>query len=374
MDKKSILIVDDSKENRMLLNMMLEDDYHIMEAESGPACLAMIEEDRPDLVLLDVKMPEMSGYEVCTTLRQATETENLPIIFVSALDSTDERLAGFEAGGDEYVIKPVDGNDLFSKISSCFNRQKETQVAHDQASNNMRVALEAMTVSSELGQIIEFIKQGQQIESSVDIGQAVLLLTQEFSLNASVMINTDKHYFFGCDQGSMEAKFLEKIKGANDRISSIGIRTIVQDENIVLLIKDMPLDDENRVGRLRDHLAVIMDIASSFVVKLNNELSQQQQRKHFLAEVINVAETQIQQTSEKLSQQQRLSDEISQQMINNLEEMLFSLGLESDQEQALVTLASDTSNKLHENSLQTKNINQELNIIIERLRSLQSIE
>lgn len=374
MNKNSILIVDDSKENRMLLNMMLEDDYNILEAESGPLCLAMIAENLPDLVLLDVNMPEMTGYEVCTTLRQNPETENLPIIFVSALDSTDERLAGFEAGGDEYVIKPVDGNDLFNKINICFNRRKETQVAHEQASNNMRVALEAMTVSSELGQIIEFIKQGQEVQSSIDIGQAVLLLTQEFSLNASVMIDTDKRYFFGCDHGSMEAKFLEKIKGANERIISIGIRTIVQDENIVLLIKDMPLDDENRVGRLRDHLAVIMDIANSFVVKLNNELSQQQQRKHFLAEVINVAETQIKKTSEKLAKQQHLSNKIFQQMINNLEKMLFSLGLEDDQEQAIITLASDASNKLSKNATHTKDIDQELNVIIERLKSLQSTE
>jgi len=374
MNKQNILIVDDSKENRMLLNMMLEDDYNILEAESGPVCLAMIAESQPDLILLDVKMPEMTGYEVCTTLRKNPDTENLPIIFVSALDSTDERLAGFEAGGDEYIIKPVDGSDLFSKISSCFNRQKETQVAHEQASNNMRVALEAMTVSSELGQIIEFIKQGQQIQSSDDIGQAVLSLTEEFSLNASVMIITDKRYFFGCDKGSMEAQFLEKIKGAKGRIFSIGIRTIVQDENIVLLIKDMPLDDENRVGRLRDHLAVIMDIASGFIVKLKNEMSQQQQRKQFLADVINVAETQIQKTAEKLGQQQRLSNKITQQMINNLEEMLFGLGLEDDQEQTLITLVSDTSNKLDKSAIQSKDINQELNVIVERLKSLQSIE
>lgn len=374
MSKKNILIVDDSKENRVLLNMMLEDDYNISEAESGPVCLAMIAENQPDLVLLDVKMPEMNGYEVCTTLRQGSETENLPIIFVSALDSTDERLAGFEAGGDEYIIKPVDGSDLFSKINSCFNRQKETQAAHEQANNNMRVALEAMTVSSELGQIIEFIKQGQQIQSSNDIGQAVLSLTEEFSLNASVMIVTDKCYFFGCDNDSMEAKFLEKTMGANDRIISIGIRTVVQDESIVLLIKDMPLDDENRVGRLRDHLAVIMDIASNFVTKLNNELSQQQQRKDFLSEVINVAETQIQITSEKLTHQQQLSNEITQKMINNLEEMLFGLGLEDDQERTLIALVSGTSDKLDETAIHRKDINQELNVIVERLKSLQSID
>lgn len=370
MNKQNILIVDDSTENRLLLRMLLEDDYTITEAESGSACLALIADDTPDLVLLDVNMPEMSGYEVCTTLRQDKATENLPIIFVSALDSTDERLAGFEVGGDEYVIKPVDGNDLFNKINSCLSRQEATKTAHDQANNNMRVALEAMTVSSELGQIIEFIKKGQEINSGIDIGQAVLSLAQEFSLNASIMIDTDKRDFFGCENDSMEAKFLTKIKGANDRIISIGIRTIVQDEHIVLLIKDMPLDDENRVGRLRDHIAVIMDIANSFVVKLNNELSQQQQRKQFLAEVTEIAEKQIQLTSEKLAKQQLLSNEISQQMVNHLEEMLFGLGLDDDQEQALIKLASDTSNKLHNNALSTENINQELNVIVNRLKSL----
>lgn len=371
MSRKNILIVDDSKVNRTILNKMLEGDYNILQAESGAACLAMVTESQPDLILLDVKMPEMNGYEVCTTLRQNTETENLPIIFVSALDSTEEKLAGFEAGGDEYIIKPVDRSDLLGKINSCLNRQKETQVAHEQANNNMRVALEAMTVSSELGQIIEFIKQGHQVQSSDEIGQAVLSLTQEFCLNASVMIVTNKCSFFGCDIDSMEAKFLQKVKGANGRIISIGIRTIVQDENIVLLIKDMPLDEENRVGRLRDHLAVIMDIASGCVTQLNNKLYQQQQRKQFLAEVINVAETQIQLTSEKLTQQQLYSNELTKQLVNNLEEILFSLGLEDDQEETLMTLVSDTSNKLDENATQSNDINQELGIIIERLKSLQ---
>jgi len=372
MNNKNILIVDDSKENRVLLRMMLEDDYQILEAESGAECLALIEEDLPDLVLLDVKMPEMTGYEVCSTLRENSATESLPIIFVSALDSTEERLAGFEAGGDEYVIKPVDGTDLFSKIESCFNRQKVTEEANEQAQNNMRIALEAMTVSSELGQIIEFIKLGQEVNTALDIGQAVLSITKEFSLKASVMIDTDHRYFFGCDSDSMEAMFLAKIKETEERITSIGSRTIVQGDHIVLFIKDMPLEDESLVGRLRDHMASIMDIANSFVVKLNNEILQQQQRKQFLNEVIAIAETQIQQTSEKLAKQQQSSNEISQQMVNNLESMLFSLGLDDDQEETLMNLASDASFKLSNNAIQSDDIKQELNVIIERLKSMES--
>ena len=89
---------------------------------------------------------------------------------------------------------------------------------------------------------------------------------------------------------------------------------------------------------------------------------------------MNVAETQIQLTSEKLAQQQLLSNEITQKMINNLEEMLFSLGLEDDQEQTLITLVSNTSDKLNENAIHSNDIKQELNVIVERLKSLQSID
>jgi len=91
-----ILVVDDTTDTRMLLKALLEDDYTVTEADSGKACLAQIEKQVPDLLLLDVNMPGMSGYEVCEHLRKQKNTEHLPIIFVSALDSTEERLAGFE--------------------------------------------------------------------------------------------------------------------------------------------------------------------------------------------------------------------------------------------------------------------------------------
>ena len=97
MSNKTIMVVDDVESNRVLLKMILEDDFNIVECSSGQECLDKVTEQAPDIILLDVNMPGMTGYEVCTELRKHKESSVIPIIFVSAMDNVEERLAGFEA-------------------------------------------------------------------------------------------------------------------------------------------------------------------------------------------------------------------------------------------------------------------------------------
>ena len=107
-----ILVVDDTAVSRLMLRGILEDKYDVSEAESGEECLAIIDVSIPDLVLLDVDMPGMSGFEVCVALRREIVTAHLPIIFVSGLDTVEERLTGYEAGADEYITKPAEPEEL----------------------------------------------------------------------------------------------------------------------------------------------------------------------------------------------------------------------------------------------------------------------
>ena len=109
--------------------MILEDDYNILEADSGAQCLKIIDETLPDIVLLDVNMPRMTGYEVCTKICQYSHSSNLPVIFVSALDSPQERLEGYEAGGYEYATKPINEEDLTEKISLHITKRRELSSA-----------------------------------------------------------------------------------------------------------------------------------------------------------------------------------------------------------------------------------------------------
>jgi two-component system cell cycle response regulator len=112
-----ILVVDDHFYNVKLLEArLLMADYEVAVAGSGVEALSMIGELRPDLVLLDVMMPGMDGYEVTRRIRRDPITASLPVILVSALDKPSDRQAGLDAGADDFLIKPVDDVDLFPAI------------------------------------------------------------------------------------------------------------------------------------------------------------------------------------------------------------------------------------------------------------------
>lgn len=107
-EKKTLLIVDDTPENITVLGEILKPYYWVRVASSGIRALAAaVSEPRPDLILLDVMMPEMDGYEVIKRLRGAPETADIPVIFVTALDSTEDEAHGLDLGAADYIAKPV---------------------------------------------------------------------------------------------------------------------------------------------------------------------------------------------------------------------------------------------------------------------------
>ena len=102
-----ILAVDDEASNLQLLRQILQDHYRLRFAKDGPRALELAREERPGLILLDVMMPGMSGYEVCAALKADPALAAIPVIFVTALNDTDDELEGFEAGAVDYITKPV---------------------------------------------------------------------------------------------------------------------------------------------------------------------------------------------------------------------------------------------------------------------------
>ena len=105
--KPIILAVDDTPENLDVVKGILASDYVIKAAISGPIALKIAEKQQPDLVLLDVMMPGMDGYEVCQKLKDNPETRDIPVIFLTAMDQTSNETRGFSLGAADYIFKPV---------------------------------------------------------------------------------------------------------------------------------------------------------------------------------------------------------------------------------------------------------------------------
>lgn len=114
-----ILVVDDIEANVRLLEAKLTAEYYdVLTASDGPTALAMAAKEKPDIVLLDVMMPGMDGFQVCRRLKDDPETRHVPVVLVTALDGRADRIAGLEAGADEFLTKPIDDVMLFARVRS----------------------------------------------------------------------------------------------------------------------------------------------------------------------------------------------------------------------------------------------------------------
>jgi class 3 adenylate cyclase/CheY-like chemotaxis protein len=115
----TILVVDDVEKNvRLLADILAARGYAVLTAFSGAEALAVVEARRPDLVLLDVMMPGMDGYEVCRAIRANPATGILPVVLVTALEPDKERVRGLEAGADDFLTKPVNQAELLARVKS----------------------------------------------------------------------------------------------------------------------------------------------------------------------------------------------------------------------------------------------------------------
>ena len=123
-----ILVVDDNPVNIGIMQKILEKSgYRTVSATSGAGCIEAANKFDPDLVLLDIYMPQMSGIEVCKLLRQDSRTNDMPVIFVTANTDNEVLKEAFEAGGADYVCKPVNKVELLARIKSALTQKKLTE-------------------------------------------------------------------------------------------------------------------------------------------------------------------------------------------------------------------------------------------------------
>jgi len=125
---KRVLVVDDQKDNVFVLEDRLKrEGYEVLKAYDGLTCITIAEEQTPDIILLDVMMPGMSGFEVCRKLTSSKTTQNIPVILVTALTEAEDLKEGFQAGAFDYVKKPFNRIELIARVKAAL-RYRELQL------------------------------------------------------------------------------------------------------------------------------------------------------------------------------------------------------------------------------------------------------
>ena len=125
---QKLLIVDDEADTLRLVSLMLErQGYEILTAKDGKTALEIVAANKPDLILLDVMMPDMDGFEVAKILRGDPDTETIPIIMFTAKSQVEDKITGLEAGADVYLSKPTQPRELFAQVKAVLSRSQKTR-------------------------------------------------------------------------------------------------------------------------------------------------------------------------------------------------------------------------------------------------------
>src|SRR5436190_1548599 len=143
-----ILVVDDIESNVRLLEAKLTAEYYdVLCAYDGPTALAIAASEKPDIVLLDVMMPGMDGFSVCRRLKDDPETRHVPVVLVTALDGRSDRVAGLEAGADDFLTKPIDDVMLFARVKSLTRLKAVIDELRDREASGRRMGVIAGAAS-----------------------------------------------------------------------------------------------------------------------------------------------------------------------------------------------------------------------------------
>ncbi len=125
MNKAKILVADDIKQNVKLLRVILTaSEFDVIEAYDGEEALEKAKAENPDLILLDIMMPKLTGYEVCQKLRANGTTKSIPIVMITALHEMDDRIKGIEAGADDFISKPFNKTELLARVKSLLRMRR----------------------------------------------------------------------------------------------------------------------------------------------------------------------------------------------------------------------------------------------------------
>ena len=342
----AILLVEDDDFAAELTMEMLAADYAVRRFDHGQSALDALAGLAPDLVLLDVSMPGLSGYEVCRALRDDPTVGDLPVIFLSGMVSEEERLAGYEAGGDDYLTKPVAARELRSKISLALSRYAERQRLKSDFSNAFSTAMTAMSSAAEIGTVLQFLRTSFNSPDYTALCREVLNTVGSYGIEGSIQIRGRQGAVSYAADGPcspLEESVLSNMS-RQGRLFEFGSRTSCSYDHVTIIARNMPRDDAERHGRMKDNLALLAEGADARVVALDSGAALVKQQQTLMQLITSTRETLHEIEQLRLSQHAE-SSRILQDFRDQLERLFLSLGLTQSQEEELAELAQQAANR-----------------------------
>ncbi len=337
-----ILIVDDSQIDSCITTEMLRGTYQTIAATSGAdAVQACNQKHLPNLILMDVSMPDMDGYETCELLKSNPMTSNIPIIFITASSSNEEKFKAFEHGAIDFLTKPVHSLELLKKIDHAVQVDYKIETASLETQTAVDNAMIAIADAEEQATIVHFFQKSFACKSFEALAELVVETTSLLELSSTVQIRTPNQKFEYSSSGQVPPIELQVFEVTDNlvRIHQQGPRLILSFGSISQLIRNLP-KDELKVTKLRDQLTILLEGAVSRIqnILLSQDLELLMQETN--VSLTKVKKMQIKQKTQGLQLVDDLRDNIrTESLISGLtkkQELMITTNIENFAHQSLV--------------------------------------
>ena len=330
---KILAIDDDSISQKFIGRALSDDSFELSYGDDGEQGFDKAIELNPDIIILDVEMPGMNGYQVCEKLREHPVTKDTPVVFLSSHSSLRDRMQGYEVGADDFLVKPFESADLVAKMRILWKYLEEQKLLREQYEMAQKTAHIAMTGSSELGIAMQFVEKSYSFHQFSDLADGLFHVTHQYQLNCALMIIEDgQQTWYSPDEAvkPLEKEMVEMLD-RSQRFIDFGSRTIINYPNLSLLVKNMPLDDMERYGRIKDLLPMLLAAVDSKIKSINTEQALKQQSEELLSS-FGLIKGQLYYLTKSLMNNQNESSELLNAMVTELNADLLGMGLDDDQE------------------------------------------
>ncbi|MGE5489746.1 MAG: two-component system response regulator [Actinomycetota bacterium] len=335
-----VFVVDDDPIILAALEELLAEDGKVETFGSSDACLDRLKDIRPDMFIIDVNLPGMDGYTLCRQLKDDFDTQDVPVTFISGSDDLETCLACYEAGGEDFIRKPFEPEELESKVRVAKRILAQKAALRDQAGYAQRTALSAMTSMGELGVVLQFLSKSFSCGSMRELGDALLGALQQYDLQGAVLLSVGDAALAVSPNGidlPLEVAILNHVKDSG-RIFQFRRRCAFNFDRLTLMVNNMPLEDADRCGRIRDNVALLAEGAAARLRAMEVE-----QLNHLRQQGVERALPRVRSALDVLQANYRRNCfELTQLMIEYQENLLKSfihLGLMERQEEFLTGMA-----------------------------------
>ncbi len=344
---KRILAVDDEPFNIEIIEEILDDQhYELHSASSGPECLSVVESINPDVILLDVSMPDMSGYEVCRKLKENDATKDIIVMFVSARGTVEERIEGYNAGAEDYIVKPFGKEELLSKLGYLDKLLDDRDSLSEQVKYATETAFNAMANSSEMGTVVQFIEQIGSIHDPKELIHAIVACMRSFDLHTDIEFRLPSQTLHHTSHGVCSPMVIEmfELLHSKGRLHEFGHRLLVNYPYISMLVLNMPVGEPEKLGRIRDHVCFIVSVTEQQLLAILNERRLAEQKEH-LRNTMQLMRGKFETLIDKLNASHKENEAVFRALQEEFEMRIPMMGLDEDQEIFIYKKVDETIQK-----------------------------